>query len=166
MTTYVRIQPTDRDAEDLLDPDKQRSEPWGGGRKGECDKCHGDGWTWHECASCNENGARGECPSCSGELRYKDDCPACEGRGYIRDEVRDGISVFPDEEGLYRYMLGRDADLGDSSCVVELEGEQTGDEDFDADEGALLVRPTRIVEVRSVDSEKVAELSGNGAPQP
>lgn len=156
--TYVRVQEADRDPESLLDPESQRSEPWGGGRKGPCDKCGGDGWTWHECESCKESGASETCPSCSGELRYKDECPACEGRGYTRHEVRDGVSVFPDEAGLYRYMLSRGADLG-GSCVVELEGETTEDEDFDADEGALLVRPTRIVDVRAVDEAMVSEIA-------
>ena len=60
------------------------------------------------------------------------------------------MSVFPDEEGLYRYMLRRDADI-DGALVVELEGRQSADGDFDADEGALLVHPTRIVEQRPVD---------------
>ena len=55
--------------------------------------------------------------------------------------------MFPDEEGLYRYMRKRDANL-DGSVLVELEGEPSQDEDFDADEGALLVHPTRIVDVR------------------
>jgi hypothetical protein len=31
---------------------------------------------------------------------------------------------------------------------VELEGEAGEDEDFDADEGALLIHPTKIVDVR------------------
>jgi hypothetical protein len=31
------------------------------------------------------------------------------------------------------------------------EGEPTDDEDFDADEGALLIRPARVVDVREPD---------------
>ncbi len=125
--------------------------------RGTCDKCGGTGETWHECASCEENGPDENCPSCQGQLRYKDECPACEGTGEITDAQRDGVSVFPEEEGLYRYMLERDADL-DGCVVVELEGEPTDDEDFDADEGALLVRPTRIRDVRAIDREMVAML--------
>jgi hypothetical protein len=41
---------------------------------------------------------------------------------------------------------------------VELEGEPTGDEDFDADEGALLIRPTCIVDVREPNWERIGEL--------
>jgi hypothetical protein len=80
-------------------------------------------------------------------MYYEEECPACEGSGEIDDSERDGVSVFPDEEGLYRYMRRRDADL-DGSLLVELEGEPSEDEDFDADEGALLIHPTRIVDVR------------------
>jgi hypothetical protein len=38
------------------------------------------------------------------------------------------------------------------SVVVELEGRESDDVDFDADEGALLVYPTRIVGVRAAES--------------
>ncbi len=86
-----------------------------------------------------------------------DDCPACEGSGEVDDSARDGISVFPDEDGLYRYVLKRDAEL-DGACVVELEGMSSNDEDFDADEGALLVKPDRIVDVRDLDQERLGEL--------
>jgi hypothetical protein len=58
--------------------------------------------------------------------------------------------VFPEEDGLYRYMLRRDADI-ENALLVELEGEPSGDEDFDADEGALLIRPRRIADVRDPD---------------
>jgi hypothetical protein len=44
-------------------------------------------------------------------------------------------------------MTNRRGKLDDALLVV-LEGEPTGDEDFDADEGALLITPTRIVDVR------------------
>ncbi len=66
------------------------------------------------------------------------------------------MSVFPDEEGLYRYMLDRGADFEDC-VVVELEGHESEDEDFDADEGALLVIPTRIVDARPVDEDRLRE---------
>lgn len=51
-------------------------------------------------------------------------------------------------------MVRRGAEL-DDCVVVELEGEPTEDEDFDADEGALLVRPTRICDVRGIDQDMV-----------
>jgi hypothetical protein len=65
--------------------------------------------------------------------------------------------VFPDEDGLYRYMLRRRGKL-DGGLLVELEDEPTDDEDFDADEGALLIRPTRMVDVREPDGERIEEL--------
>lgn len=64
------------------------------------------------------------------------------------------MSVFPDEEGLYRYMLDRGADFEDC-VVIELEGRESEDEDFDADEGALLVIPERIVDQRPVDQDRL-----------
>ncbi len=66
------------------------------------------------------------------------------------------MSVFPDEEGLYRYMLDRGADF-EGCVVVELEGHESEDEDFDADEGALLVIPTKIVDCRPVDEDRLAD---------
>ncbi len=124
--------------------------------RGRCDKCGGEGETWHDCASCEENGPDEDCPACGGERRYRDECPACEGSGYITDAQRRGVSVFPDEDGLYKYMVERGADFEDC-VVVELEGHESEDEDFDADEGALLVIPTRIVDSRRVDENRLRE---------
>ena len=67
------------------------------------------------------------------------------------------MSIFPDEEGLYRYMLLRRGKLC-RALLVELEGEPTDGEDFDADEGALLIRPMRIVDVREPDWRRIEEL--------
>lgn len=68
-------------------------------------------------------------------------------------DCRDGVSAFPSIEGLYRYLAERGAD-GDGDCVVlELEGELTGDRDLDADAGALLIRPTRVVATRPFDQD-------------
>ena len=125
--------------------------------RGRCDKCGGEGETWHECTSCKESGPDDDCPSCGGEQRYKDECPACEGSGYITDAQRKGVSVFPDEDGLYRYLIKREARL-EGRVLVVLEGELSEDEDVDADEGALLVRPTRIVDARDVDMDCVRRL--------
>jgi hypothetical protein len=129
--TFVRLHQEDDDPERLLDPERQRSEPWEGTIYGRCDKCRGSGETRHEDGRCEE-------------------CPACEGSGEIDDSEREGVSVFRDEESLYGYMVRRDADLS-GSIVVELEGEESDDRDFDADEGALLVHPSRIVDRRPID---------------
>ena len=155
--SFFRLQAPDDDPQELLDPDEQRSEPWGGADRGRCDKCGGEGEVTHECESCQADGPRDDCPACGGRVRYRGECPACEGTGHIDDTMRRGVSVFPEVDGLYRYMLKRDADL-DGCLLVELDGEESEDEDFDADEGALLIRPTAIVDVRPVDDERVREL--------
>ena len=156
MQTYVRVDPPGEDPDRLLDPDHQQSEPWSGTVYGRCDKCDGSGRTTHECESCKEQ-RDSSCPVCKGEIRYEDECPACEGSGEVDDSCRDGVSVFPDEDGLYRYMIKRDADL-DGCRLVELRGEQSPDEDFDADEGALLIRPTEVVDTRPLDKDRIEQL--------
>src|SRR4051794_38116817 len=142
MRTYYRLQRPGDDPERLLDPDQQRTEPWGGTVYGRCDKCGGAGHKEHE---------RRE-----GQI----ECPACEGTGEIDDSERDGVSVFPDLDGLYRYMVSRDADLEDG-VLVALEGVPSDDEDFDADEGALLIHPSRIVDVRQLDRDRIRALAGS-----
>ena len=158
MQTYFRLEPADKDPETLLDPDEQESEPWGGTIYGRCDNCGGSGETEHECESCKAGPPDSDCPSCHGEVRYMAECPTCEGSAEIDDSSREGVSVFPDEDGLYRYMLKREADF-DGCRLVELEGRPSEDEDFDADEGALLVHPTRIVNAREPDRGRIEELA-------
>ena len=147
MATYFRLHPKDDDPERLLDPDQQTTEPWGGTIYGKCDKCGGEGKTEHECESCKSGSRDPNCESCGGKVTWEEECPACEGSGEIDDSSRDGVSVFPDEDGLYRYMRERDAEI-EESVLLELEGRESDDEDFDADEGALLIHPTKIVDVR------------------
>ena len=143
MRTYYRLNRPGDDPEDLLDPDEQVTEPWGGTVYGRCDKCGGTGHTHFER---------------EGEPVHEDDCPACGGSGEIDDSRRDGVSVFPDLENLYRYMVRRNAELDEGTKVVALEGLPSEDRDFDADEGALLVHPTRIVSVEPFDRERIAKL--------
>jgi hypothetical protein len=156
---YYRLNPADSDPEDLLDPENQVSEPWGGTVYGRCDKCGGSGTTEHRCRSCEAGGADPDCPVCQGSVTYEDECPACEGEGRIDDSKREGVSVFPTLEGLWRYMRERDGAV-ERSVLVELEGEESVDEDFDADEGALLVFPKRIVDAREVDLGELERLAG------
>jgi DnaJ-class molecular chaperone len=153
---WFRLDPEHEDPRRLLDPDRQRSEPWAGTIYGRCVKCGGDGETMHECESCLVQPRR-HCPACDGEVRYLARCPACQGSGQIDDSQRDGVSVFPDEDGLYRYMLGRDGDVAAAKLVV-LEGDAAEDEDFDADAGAVLIHPTRVVDVREPDRRRIGEL--------
>ncbi len=156
MDRFFRVHPPDDDPQALLDPDEQVTEPWGDDDKGPCDKCHGAGRTEHECESCRAE-RRGDCPSCRGAVSYERDCPACGGTGRISDPRRRGVSVFRDEDGLYRYFIKREGRLR-GQRLVELEGELSEDEDVDADEGALLVHPTSIVDVRDVDLDCVERL--------
>ena len=70
-------------------------------------------------------------------------------------QIREGVSVFPDVDALYRYMIRRDADLEEGTQVVALEGTQSEDRDFDAEEGAMLVRPTRILRCEPLDRDRL-----------
>jgi len=157
VTTYFRLHPSDEDPGDLLGPDNQRSKPWGGADHGPCDKCGQTGRTTYRCESCKADAADPQCAFCSGRVEFEGECPTCKGSGEISDSERDGVSVFPDADALYRYMLRRDADM-DGQTLVELEGRKADDVDFDADEGALLVHPTRIVRSARIDEGRIGEL--------
>jgi hypothetical protein len=131
--TYFRLHPEDEAPEELLQPENQVSRPWGGADHGRCEKCGG-----------------------TGRIAGRE-CPSCKGTGEVTESERRGVSVFPSADGLYRYMLRRDADMA-GSIVVELEGNESDDVDFDADEGALLVFPTRIIHTADLDEERIREL--------
>lgn len=158
VATYFRLHPQHIDPQELLEPENQVSKPWGGADHGPCDKCGRTGRVMFQCASCSKQ-VDPRCQSCHGEVEFEGECPTCRGSGEITDSQRRGVSVFPDADGLYRYMLRRDADMSDS-MLVELEGDESDDVDYDADEGALLVFPTRIVRSCDVDEARVGELSG------
>jgi hypothetical protein len=150
---YFRRWSASEDPEQLLESRNQWSTPWGESDHGACEKCAGSGTTRYRCASCLERGADSGCPACAGRVEFTDVCPSCEGDGVIDRTVRRGVSVFPTAEGLYRYLAERDADGDD--CIVELEGELTGDRDLDADAGALLIRPTGIVATHPFDQARL-----------
>jgi hypothetical protein len=144
----------------LLDPDHQVTEPWGSHDHGPCDKCGQAGVTLYECRSCLQTGARPDCPSCQGRVRFRETCPTCLGTGEINHTRRKGIAVFPARQGLYRYLAERNAEL-EGKIVVELEGRLSDERDLDADAGALLVHPERIVTMQPLDPELVAEIRAN-----
>jgi DnaJ-class molecular chaperone len=158
VTTYFRLHPEDEDPQELLEPENQISKPWGGADRGRCNKCGGSGRTTFRCASCTKQ-ADPRCEICHGDVEFDGDCPACRGTGEITEGERRGVSVFRAADGLYRYVLRRDADMA-GSLVVELEGNESDDPDFDADEGALLVFPTRIVRATPLDRARIAALRG------
>jgi hypothetical protein len=85
--------------------------------------------------------------ACAGKVKWDDTCPSCDGTGEVTRVERAGISSFPTLPGLIRYLEERDADLS-GDVFLELEGELSGDRDLDADEGAILIFPTRIVSTR------------------
>ncbi len=153
---YFRRWPRDRDPRVLLQPDEQESTPWGEPDHGPCDKCRGSGRVQYRCRSCL-HGACSDCPACAGRTEYVDVCPACEGDGRIDRTKRDGVSVFPTIDGLYHYIAERGAEA-DGYGTVELEGDLTGDHDLDADAGALLIRPTRVVGVHPFDGARLERL--------
>src|SRR3954452_18530516 len=143
VTSYYRLHPEDEDPQELLEPDNQVSKPWDGGDPGPCDKCHRSGRT-----KFLDGGER--------------ECPACKGTGEITDLERRGVSVFREADELYRYMLNRDSDM-QGSILVCLDGRESDDRDFDADEAALLVFPTRIVAAMDVDRDRVHALRSRAA---
>lgn len=61
--------------------------------------------------------------------------------------------------GARREVILAERQTGSDGCVLlELEGELTGDRNLDADAGALLIRPTRVVDVGPFDTRRVEEL--------
>jgi DnaJ-class molecular chaperone len=150
MPSYFRRWPADEDPSELLRGENMASTPWGAPDHGPCDKCAGEGSTRYRCRSCLERGADESCPACGGRVEFVDICPTCEGNGEIDRTVREGVSVFPSIEGLRRYLAERDVDTAGCGAVV-LEGELTGDVDLDADAGALLIWPGRVVGLCPLD---------------
>lgn len=157
--TYFHCHPDGEDPAVLLDPANQVSEPWGDSEEGRpCDKCDGNGATLYECFSCMEAGPEPGCPACQGRVRFEQACPACGGSGEVRDTRRRGVAVFPRREGLYRYLAWKDDAEVEGKVVVELAGELSDDRDLDADHGALLVLPDRVVSVEPLDPETVGSV--------
>lgn len=137
---------------------RQQTEPWGSEERGPCDKCDGKGTTLYRCSSCLEAGARVDCLACEGRVRFSGTCPACLGHGEIAHTVRSGIAVFPRREGLYRYLATKDDAEPEGKLLVELEGTLGDEPDLDADAGALLVHPRRVLSVEPLDAELVAAM--------
>ena len=161
-THFFRRWSATEDPAALLQPQNQWSAPWGAPDHGPCDKCRSEGSTRYRCASCVERGADPQCPACGGRVEFTDVCPACEGDGTIDRTRRRGVSVFPSADGLYRYIAERDAEGAD--LVVELEGRLSGERDLDADAGALLIRPTRIVATHPFDHARLQRLRAGIQP--
>jgi hypothetical protein len=149
--TFFHSCPAEADPASLLDPDRQFTEPWGEPEHGPCDKCGGRGLTPYECFSCLEGGSDPGCPACQGRIRFEQTCPTCQGSGEIHRTRRRGIAVFPSREGLYRYLAWKSDSEPEGKIVVELAGRLSDDRDLDADHGALLIFPERVVAVEPLD---------------
>jgi hypothetical protein len=156
--TFFHCHPAEGDPGVLLDSDRQVTEPWGEPEHGPCDKCGGDGTTVYECFSCLEAGSDPDCPACQGRVRFEQTCPTCQGSGEIHRTQRQGIAVFPRREGLYRYLAWKNDAGVEGKVVVEVTGELSDDRDLDADHGALLVFPERLVSVEPLDAEVVRAI--------
>jgi hypothetical protein len=157
--TFFHCHPEGEDPGVLLDPDQQVTAPWGEPEHGPCDKCGGAGATVYDCFSCIEAGSEPDCPACQGRVRFDQTCPTCQGSGEIHRTERRGIAVFPKREGLYRYLAWKSDASVEGKVVIELEGELSEDRDLDADHGALLIFPERLVSVEPLDAEVVRSIT-------
>jgi hypothetical protein len=157
--TFFHCHPAGEDPGALVDPARQVTEPWGEPEHGPCDKCEGRGSTAYECFSCLEAGSDPGCPACQGRVRFEQTCPTCQGSGEIRRTERRGIAVFPARAGLYRYLAWKSDAGTEDKVVVELAGRLSDDRDLDADHGALLVFPERLVSVEPLDPALVEAIS-------
>lgn len=89
---------------------------------------------------------------------YGDDaeCGACDGTGTITEPARRGVSACRSIRELAAYMEETCGDLR-GTVLVELDGPVSGDNDFDAAAGALLILPAEIISVTPV--AEVGELA-------
>jgi hypothetical protein len=140
---YFRRWKAGEDPAQLLDPAHQWSMLLGTPVHGPCVRCRSARLVEYHCCACLQAPLGRACPACAGLIQFVDVCPVCEGAGTIGRPRRRGVSVFPTADGLYRYIAEQDVDGDD--CIVELEGPLSGDRDLDADAGALLILPTRVV---------------------
>lgn len=140
---YVRIQSGDRDPSELLDPARQTSSIWCGWADKQCPDCNGDGhdFVWLDAADDDMTMVR---------------CETCVGTGRVDDTTRPGVSACETLDALYSYFAGRAADL-EGAVVITMEADLAGEADWDEAEGAVLVRPTRIVGVEPVDMDRIRE---------
>ena len=151
MTTYWRIESRSLDPERLLDADEQVSTVWVGVVYRGCQHCDGTGTHLVDC--CDDE----DCPCCGGIGTRLDDCGECDGRGEHAIGSQQGVSVCRSRESLIGYLAGRSPSLA-GVHLVEMEGEECDEEDIDADEGAVLIRPTRIVRISTLTYNEAAEI--------
>lgn len=127
---YYRVHRGYEPVEDLLEPERWESRVWVGQAYRRCADCVGSGVVYEDSETSST-------------------CTACRGRGEVED-VRRGVSCCRSLDELRNYFAGRDATI-DYDVVVELEATLSEDDDWDEEDGAVLVYPTRIVRVRPAD---------------
>lgn len=151
MVTYYRIHDTERCAPaDLLLAEHQTSSVWVGAAERRCPGCGGAGVLLTEVDPDDDDDTGVET------------CDDCDGEGRITIETQDGVSVCRSLRGLIGYLSQRSFYVAPSVLLVALEGEEVDDDqDVDADAGAVLVRPTRIVRVEPLPQE-ILELADDG----
>lgn len=136
-TTYYRLHDESREpVEALLVPGRE-SRVWVGEVYRRCETCGGFGVI--------------DDPDYDPE--YDDDpdemiCPECSGAGEVED-VRSGVSCCRSLDALRDYFSERDY-YTEGCVVVEMAGELSDDDDWEADCGAVLIHPAQIVRVLTV----------------
>src|SRR5690606_3256918 len=133
----IRIHPASRDPQTLLDPENWRSAAWNGDTLRDCRGCI-------DCCDAGWN-------------RSEPAWLCCEGEPLVED-VRLGVSVCREEEGVVDYLAHPGADFTDT-VLVELEGEYSDEDGHDVALGEILVFPSRIVSVRPVDDEFIEAVA-------
>jgi hypothetical protein len=133
--TFVRIQHRDLDPQQLLDSSTWKSSVWEGERFRLCPDCNGAGTSENPCDTC---------------------CDGWGQNGEVED-IRYGVSTCYDLDDLVTYFDGRDCDHTDAELdelvLVTVEARMAEDDDHDAQDGATLVWPTRIVSVEPIPAE-------------
>jgi hypothetical protein len=71
--------------------------------------------------------------------------------------------AFPDLDAFYRFTVGRDPAMAERCVLVELEGEAEPGVAPAPEEGAVPVRPHRILGVHPIDPQRAAPRRGHGA---
>jgi hypothetical protein len=135
--TYYRIERADLDHDRLLLPEHQRSTIWVGWVQETCEECRGEGEAWITDDDC------------------WDTCPSCSGFGCIDKSEQEGVSCCQTIAGLIEYFRSREAAI-DEHVIVEMIGVETGERDYDADAGAVLIRPTTIVSITPLDPSLIS----------
>jgi hypothetical protein len=132
MDTFYRIHPADEAPESILGESRWESRVWVGEAYKRCTACNGEGIHWVSADDFSDD-------------MTTEPCAACDGEGQVED-VRRGVSCCRSIDDLRSYFADRGADLtGDQ--LITLDGELSDDDDYDADDGAVLVLPSRIVSV-------------------